>query len=149
MKQRTRVLVAAVLVLLVALGAGVAAWRYAHRAPPVPAKPEASDEVVVDFAMAQLNKVAEDVVRQCGTGLAHQQLDAKVRVATVLEGVEVRGFELERSQLSPEQGACVTKVFVTGRGHRTGRYSDAIPAGREYELEAHLELPLPTTDYNR
>jgi hypothetical protein len=154
MKRRTMVLAAAV--LTAALGVGVGAWRYARRASPTvlskpqkPPKEEASDQAVVDYAMAELRVASRDAVLQCGTAVARHELDAKVRVGTLAEGIEVLGFELVRSTLDAEQGACVAKSFVGKRGKRVGFFKDRIPEGREYELEAHLALPLATSDYGR
>lgn len=147
MKPRTMVMVASLLLVVgVSLGL-IGVWVYT-RHPKPPERSEASDETVVDFAMAELRGATKDAVQRCGTALAKQELDAKVRVGTLLEGIEVLHFELVRSMLDAEQGACVTKAFVGKRGQRVGHFEDRIPEGREYEMEAHLVLPGVTADYN-
>lgn len=147
MKPRTMVMVAS-LVLFVGVSIGlVGVWAYT-RHPKPPERNEASDETVVDFAMTELRAATKEAVQRCGTALAKQELDAKVRVGTLLDGIEVLHFELVRSMLDAEQGACVAKAFVGKRGQRVGHFEDRIPEGREYEMEAHLVLPGVTADYN-
>jgi len=133
------VLVAGAVVML-------AAWatRGSRDLPPLP---EASDQVVMDFALGQLKAGAREAVLQCGAALANQAFDAKVRIGTVAEGTRVLGFELTTSGLDATQAACVTEAFTAQRGRREGKFKDRIPAGREYELDTHLVLPQPTAAY--
>jgi hypothetical protein len=143
MTQRTVLAVTALLLVGVVVGA----WRYQRQRTP--GVPEAIDQVVVDFAMGHLAAAGADAVQRCGAALANQELDATVTIDTVAGGVEVQGLTVTKSKLEPELALCLAKAFTGTRRMREGRYTDRIPAGRQYELEAHLAMPPVSTGYGQ
>jgi hypothetical protein len=143
MSSKVIVAIAAVSVL----GVGLVVALRQRAQPSAPSAPEAADQVVVDFALGHLKATSKDAVLTCGASLADQELDAQVKVVTLSEGVQVDSLAVTKTSLSADAVGCVSKVFVGTHAQRQGPFADRIPAGREYELDAHLVLPRVSASY--